>query len=245
MGMFDWLKGKNDGAERPPPASDSMILANDIVLSMLIGPTDGPADALLARVEAGEFTPVVLDASLYWAMSAIEPTDEIQAGRMARLLRYARILPLERDSDERGHPAPSADEIAHWREVVFQGHPVVEIDPAQVAPSGAGGPTMLCSQCFSQCQGRDAHVIPWWNEGEGDFFTTYRCGSCWLGSLDETRARTTSLDEDSRAKLSAFLRRHRLNQLATEIDSASMAEASSKATQFVEQVRAGKTVLQP
>ena len=176
MGMFDWLKGKKERGDPPPHTPGSMVFANDIVLSMLVGAPGGPADALLARVEAGEINPIILDASLYWAMSAVQPSDEVQTERAARLLRYARILPIDREGSERGHPMASPEEIAHWREVALEGNSVFEVDPARPAVEESAEPALLCSQCYSQCQGRDAHVIPWWNGGEADFFTTYRCG---------------------------------------------------------------------
>ena len=244
MGIFDRIRGKKPevGSSRLPP--DAMLLANDIVLSMLIETPGGSADKLLKRVEAGELTPVVMDASLFWAMSSVRASDTVQTGRMARLLRYARILPLDSEGEARGHTVASPEEIEHWRSVVLGGGEVFTAPPEQPTAE-VEVPAMLCSQCYTQCSGPDAHVIPWWNPGEADFVTTYRCGACWLESLDETEARISTLDANARAKLCAFLHRHRLDEMATQIEHAALPEASVIAAGFLEEVRSQTTVLRP
>lgn len=244
MGIFDWIRGKKPEVASSPLPPDAMLLANDIVLSVLIQPPGGSADKLLKRVEAGELTPVVMDASLFWAMSSVQASDTMQTDRMARLLRYARILPLDSEGDARGHTVASPEEIEHWRSVVFDRGEASAVPPEQPGDEGEA-PAMLCSQCYTQCSGPDAHVIPWWNPSEADFFTTYRCGACWLESLDETDARTSPLDEDTRAKFCAFLHRHRLDEIATQIEHAALPEASVIAAGFLEQVRSQATVLRP
>jgi hypothetical protein len=78
------------------------MLAIDVVLGALIGPPNSAADMIIARAEAGEWQPVVLDHA-----------------RFARLLRYAQLAPsLGRAADGVLSP-PSEAEIEHWRNVAL------------------------------------------------------------------------------------------------------------------------------
>ena len=96
-----------------------VMLAIDVVLGALIGPPDTAAELVIARAEAGEWQPVVLDLALYCAMASVRPGDVVDHARFARLLRHARLeTSLSRAPDAPFTP-PSPEEIEHWREVVL------------------------------------------------------------------------------------------------------------------------------
>ena len=115
-------------------------------------------------------------------------------------------------------------------------------------PSGNGHSddeeiSLLCSSCFKLCTGDNAHVIPWWNDILENFVTTYRCGNCWLTSLDETKVRINVLDEDSRDKFCAFMERHKHAGRAKSIRLASLAEASRMINEFLKDLKSKRVVL--
>ena len=96
-----------------------VMLAIDVVLGALIGPPDTAAEMVIARAEAGEWKPVVLDLALFCAMASVRPDDPVDHARFARLLRYAELAPsLGRQPDGTFSP-PSAEEIEHWRDVAL------------------------------------------------------------------------------------------------------------------------------
>jgi hypothetical protein len=96
-----------------------VVLGIDLVLGALIGPPGCPAERLLDRVEAGEWSPVVIDLALYCAMASVRPGDVIDHARFARLLRHAQPqASLSREPNTAFAP-PSEAEIEHWRDVVF------------------------------------------------------------------------------------------------------------------------------
>jgi hypothetical protein len=96
-----------------------VMLAIDVVLGALIGPPDSAADMIIARAEAGEWQPVVLDLALYCAMASVREGDRVDTVRFAKLLRYAQLAPsLGRGEDGVLSP-PSDAEIEHWRTVAL------------------------------------------------------------------------------------------------------------------------------
>ncbi|MGC3968504.1 MAG: hypothetical protein QM775_14335 [Pirellulales bacterium] len=114
--------------------------------------------------------------------------------------------------------------------------------PVQPAPAG---PTLICSGCYTICRGSAAHVIPWWNESQNDFVTTYRCDGCLLQSLDETEAKVRAWDASTRDKFCEFLQRHRLPDLAGQIHEAPLPEATRPALAFLNRLRSGEHRLSP
>ena len=96
-----------------------ITLAIDVVLSALIGPPNSSADLVIARGEAGEWQPVLLDFALFCAMASVRPEDRVDHARFAKLLRYSAFAAS--GAREPGTPfePPSADAIEHWRNVVF------------------------------------------------------------------------------------------------------------------------------
>lgn len=95
------------------------MLAIDIVLGALIGRPGGAADATLARIEAGEWTPVILDLAIYCAMSSVRPGDTVDHARFARLLRHAVFMPASGRRQGTPFDPPSPAEIERWRQVVL------------------------------------------------------------------------------------------------------------------------------
>ena len=96
-----------------------VMLAIDVVLGALIGPPDNAAEMVIARAEAGEWTPVLLDLALFCAMSSVRPEDRVDHERFARLLRHAQFAASgSREADAAFDP-PSLEEIEHWRDVAL------------------------------------------------------------------------------------------------------------------------------
>lgn len=55
---------------------------------------------------------------------------------------------------------------------------------------------VMCSGCAAVLLGAEVRVLPWFNETAQDYLTTYRCKTCWPGSLQETRDRFTARAHD-------------------------------------------------
>jgi hypothetical protein len=97
-----------------------VALAIDIVLGALIGPPDTAAEMVIARAEAGEWTPVLFDLALFCAMSSVRPGDTVDYVRFARLLRHAQLAASLSRAEGGSFTPPSVEEIEHWRDVVFR-----------------------------------------------------------------------------------------------------------------------------
>jgi hypothetical protein len=73
----------------------------------------------------------------------------------------------------------------------------------------AGERQIICSACLQVLPESLIHVIPYYNNEVGRYVTTYRCEGCWLQSLDETRARLESTEDETEiASAAAFFERH-------------------------------------
>ena len=96
-----------------------VMLAIDVVLSALIGPPDCAAEMVLARAEAGEWQPVLLDLALYCAMSSVRPEDHVDHARFARLLRHVQFAASGSRPPDAPFDPPSIAEIEHWRDVAL------------------------------------------------------------------------------------------------------------------------------
>ena len=96
-----------------------VMLAIDVVLGALIGPPGTAAEMVIARAEAGEWQPVVLDLALFCAMSSVRPEDTVDHARFARLLRHAQLAPSLGRNDDGSFAPPSLEEIEHWRDVAL------------------------------------------------------------------------------------------------------------------------------
>jgi hypothetical protein len=96
-----------------------IMLAIDVVLGALIGPPGTAAEMVIARAEAGEWQPVMLDLALFCAMASVRPGDRIDHARFARLLRHAQLAASAGREPSGSFALPTAEEIEHWRAVVF------------------------------------------------------------------------------------------------------------------------------
>jgi hypothetical protein len=96
-----------------------VMLAVDVVLSALIGPPDCAAEMVLARAEAGEWQPVLLDLALYCAMSSVRPDDRVDHARFAQLLRHAHFAASGSRAPDAPFDPPTIEEIEHWRAVAL------------------------------------------------------------------------------------------------------------------------------
>lgn len=243
MGFFDRLRGsKSAPPAKPALPSNAAMLGNDLVLAAMIAPAGHPIESLIAQAARGDFTPIIGDASLYWTLCAVQASDRFQTARLAELLRYARITPIDRAaSDGRGWLPPSSDETENWRSVVFHANDIYSIEPSDPTPE------LMCSRCYTLCSAANAHVIPWWNEQAADVLTTYRCGACWLESLDETRrfVESAQFDEDVCEKFVAFFRRHEEADVAARLAELPRAAVRAALVDILAQVRARTLVLHP
>jgi hypothetical protein len=99
---------------------------------------------------------------------------------------------------------------------------------------------LLCSACYTPCLGVDAQVIPRWNPERRKVFTTYRCGICWLQSLDELRAAVTTEESEVLASFCDFLTRQGFRKDADTIRSASSGQQLAYLLAIVDAVQAEK-----
>jgi hypothetical protein len=68
---------------------------------------------------------------------------------------------------------------------------------------------VFCSGCLQVFSESLVHVIPYFNDSVTAYVTTYRCGECWIPSLEETRSRLASTkDEAEIMSAGDFFHRH-------------------------------------
>ncbi len=68
---------------------------------------------------------------------------------------------------------------------------------------------VFCSGCFTVLPESEIHLIPFYNDTLRNYVTTYRCDSCWLDGIDETRKRIELTESSSEIALAAeFFKRH-------------------------------------
>jgi hypothetical protein len=68
---------------------------------------------------------------------------------------------------------------------------------------------ILCSGCLQVVPESIIHVIPYFNGSVGSYVTTYRCERCWLPTLEETRTRLASTEDEAEIVSAAnFFVRH-------------------------------------
>jgi hypothetical protein len=68
---------------------------------------------------------------------------------------------------------------------------------------------VVCSGCLQVFPESLVHVIPHFNDSVAAYVTTYRCGECWIPSLEETRSRlATTQDEAEIVSAASFFQRH-------------------------------------
>jgi hypothetical protein len=68
---------------------------------------------------------------------------------------------------------------------------------------------VFCSGCLRVFSESLVHVIPHFNASVAAYVTTYRCGECWIPSLEETRSRLASTQDETEILSAAdFFHRH-------------------------------------
>jgi hypothetical protein len=105
--------------------------------------------------------------------------------------------------------------------------------------------SLMCSGCHTPCSGADAHVIPRWNPALRKVLTTYRCGNCWVQSLEELRGQVVSGDEEVRASFWDFLARHGFTKDAERLRAAPAEEQEAVLLAIVDAVQDGRLMLEP
>ena len=89
--------------------------------------------------------------------------------------------------------------------------PRIDIDHEPTATTTAGGTCVtsaeepedsderqiLCSGCLQVFPESLVHVIPYFNSTVNAYVTTYRCEQCWIPSLEETRTRLASTQNEA------------------------------------------------
>ncbi len=99
------------------PHQAPVWLAIDAVLAVLIAPRGHAIEvALFPALRANEARAVILPFAIKCAVASIREGDRLDIARWEELLSHADIDPI---SDPAPTAPPSANEIAHWRAVVF------------------------------------------------------------------------------------------------------------------------------
>jgi len=104
---------------------------------------------------------------------------------------------------------------------------------------------LMCSACYTPCPGVDAHVIPRWNPERRNVFTTYRCGNCWLPSLDELRVAVTSGESEILESFCDFLARQGYGKDADTIRATSVEQQQAYLLKILDAVQAEKVIFHP
>ena len=104
---------------------------------------------------------------------------------------------------------------------------------------------LMCSACYTPCPSVDAHVVPRWNPERRNIFTTYRCGNCWLTSLDELRTAVSSGESEILASFCEFLVRQGYSKDANMIRTTSSQQQQVYLLKIVDAVQAKKVIFHP
>lgn len=101
---------------------EEILLATDVVLQAIIGPTGGSVEGLIAQAQNGEVHLTVLHSVLYCAVYSVRETDRINTHRLAELLKYSQIMSDEPEylgPQERGSWKPASEEVENWRKLAL------------------------------------------------------------------------------------------------------------------------------
>jgi hypothetical protein len=88
-------------------------------------------------------------------------------------------------------------------------------------------------------------VIPRWNPSLQKVLTTYRCGNCWIGSLDELRAQVASGEVEVRTSFWDFLARHGFSKDAGTMRLGPAEEQEATLLAIIDAVQTGRRILEP
>lgn len=98
------------------------MLATDVVLQALVGPSKGLIESLIMQAQNGKTRLTVLHSTLYCAVISVRPSDTLNTHRFAELLKYSEIIPDEPQylgPQERDSWVPTSKEIEHWRKLAL------------------------------------------------------------------------------------------------------------------------------
>jgi|SRR5215469_10239455 len=91
-----------------------IFLHIDLILSALIGPEGAPIERFIADAKCGKQQLAILELALYCAVCSLQPGDQVNLPRFARLLQFGQIVQSPKPFNH-----PTQEEITHWRDVVF------------------------------------------------------------------------------------------------------------------------------
>jgi hypothetical protein len=106
--------------------SESVDLAVDVVLHIMIGPTNSCLSSLLSRAKNGEIEIYINDVTLFLALYSVRDTDNATFSELAKLLRFAFIR-NRRSSSDPGHNIPNPEQVERWRKVALGKGPMMTI----------------------------------------------------------------------------------------------------------------------
>jgi hypothetical protein len=113
-----------------------------------------------------------------------------------------------------------------------------------VRRTGSNEPqAFVCSACMKTYPFAEIRVLPWWNPDVHAILTSYRCGACFPTSLRETRDAIATLDDKQRESFVEFLRSHKLDVLAAEVEGASLDGARAALGKLLDEVESGELKL--
>ena len=95
-----------------------IMLAVDVLLAALIGPSPNFVDALINQARNGDANFLVGHHALFCALYSVKESDFINVRRLAELVKYSQIQPEEPEylgSQERERWIPSEAEMTNWR----------------------------------------------------------------------------------------------------------------------------------
>lgn len=98
-----------------------VLLAIDVILSALIGPTPGHVDKLIDEARKAEIQIVIEHFALFCALRSLRDGDTINIVRFTELMKYSQIQTSKfRQLEDRESWEPAEEEIDRWRTVALQ-----------------------------------------------------------------------------------------------------------------------------
>lgn len=102
---------------------DHVMLATDVVLQAIIGNPNGSVGKLMKQAKSDEIRLAIPHLALYCAVYSIRKGDQINAPRLAELLKYSEILPETPEylgPIERESWVPNAQAVENWRKLALK-----------------------------------------------------------------------------------------------------------------------------
>jgi len=109
---------------------------------------------------------------------------------------------------------------------------------------GANEPhSFVCSACMQVHPFREIRVLPWWNASVQSVLTSFRCAACFPASVRETREVIATLDNAQRESFLEFLRNHKLDELAAQVEATDAVGARAPLGRFLDEIERGERKL--